>query len=67
MKMAVSKTVHRSSNTNQSCVQRSQNPLNFEKVYYVVFKFLDLRQYSYIININNWAVVQWDIDAHMET
>ena len=67
MKMPVSKTVHRSSNINQSCVQRSQNPCNFEKMYYVVFKFLDLQQYSYIININNGAVVQWDIDAHMGT
>ena len=37
----VSKTVHRSRSTNQSCVQRSQNPRNFEKVYYFVFKFLD--------------------------
>ena len=25
----------------QSCVQRSRNPRNFEKVYYFVFKFLD--------------------------
>ena len=41
IKVPVLKCVHRSSNTNQSCVQRSQNPCNFEKVYYFVFKFLD--------------------------
>ena len=39
--MPVLKPVHRSHSTNQSCVQRSQNPCNFEKVYYFVFKFLD--------------------------
>ena len=27
--------------TNQSCVQRSRNPCNFETVHYFVFKFLD--------------------------
>ena len=37
----MSKPVHRSHSTNQSCVQRSQNPRNFEKVHYFVFKFLD--------------------------
>ena len=37
MKMSVSKAVHRSCNTNQSCVQKSENPCNFEKVYYFVF------------------------------
>ena len=40
-----------SPNTNQSCVQRSQNPLNFEKVYCFVFKFLDLQQYRSNITI----------------
>ena len=37
--MPVSKPVHRSHNTNQSCEQRSRNPRNFEKVYYFVFVF----------------------------
>ena len=37
IKVLVSKTVHKSHTTNQSCVQRSQNPRNFEKVYYYVF------------------------------
>ena len=37
IEVPVSKTVHRSRSTNQSCVQRSQNPRNFEKVYYFVF------------------------------
>ena len=41
IKVPVSKSVYRSSSTNQSCVQRSRNPRNFEKVYYFVFKFLD--------------------------
>ena len=39
--MPVLKPVHRSHSTNQSCVQRSQNLRNFEKLYYFVFKFLD--------------------------
>ena len=65
--MPVSKPVHRSRNTNQSCVQRSRNPRNFEKVYYFVFKFLDSQQYSYITNINNWVAIQCDIDAHVGT
>ena len=30
---------HRSCSTYQSCVQRLQNPRNFEKVYYFVYKF----------------------------
>ena len=37
IKVLVSKTVHKSHTTNQSCVQRSQNPRNFEKVHYYVF------------------------------
>ena len=37
IKVPVSKPVHRSRNTNQSCVQRSRNPRNFQKVYYFVF------------------------------
>ena len=37
IKVPVLKTVHRSRVTNQSCVQRLQNPCNFEKVYYFVF------------------------------
>ena len=37
IKVPVSKTVHRRSSTNQSCVQRSQNPHNFERVYHFVF------------------------------
>ena len=41
IKVPVLKPVHRSRNTNKSCAQKSQNPLNFEKVYYFVFKFLD--------------------------
>ena len=36
--------VHRSRSTNLSCLQRSQDPHNFEKVYYFVFKFLNLQQ-----------------------
>ena len=43
IKVPVSKYVHRSSSTNQSCVQRSQNPCNSEKVYYFGFKFVDLQ------------------------
>ena len=41
IKVPVSKTVHRRGSTNQSYVQRSQNPRNFEKIYYFVFTFLD--------------------------
>ena len=67
IKMPVSKPIHRSRSTNQICVQRSRNCRNFEKVYYFVFKFLDSQQYSYITNINNWAVAQYDIDAHVGT
>ena len=40
IEVPVSKPVYRSHSTNQSCVQRSQNPRNLEKVYYFVFKFL---------------------------
>ena len=40
IKNPVSKSVNRSSSTNQTCVQRSRNPRNFEKVYYFAFKFL---------------------------
>ena len=35
--MLVSKLVHGSLNTNQGCVQRSQNPCNFKKVHYFAF------------------------------
>ena len=55
IKVPVWKPVHRSHSTSQSCIQRSQNPHNFEKVYH---KFLDLQQYSYITNINNRPGVQ---------
>ena len=48
IKVPVSKPVHRSCSRNQSFVQRSRNPPNFEKVYYFFFKFLDSQQYSYI-------------------
>ena len=34
-KVPVSKSVHRRSSTNQSCVQRSQNLRNFEKELYL--------------------------------
>ena len=37
LKVPVSKPVHWSHNTNQSFVQRLQNPYNFEKLYYFVF------------------------------
>ena len=40
--MPVLKPVHKSS-TNQSYLQRSQNPCNFEKVYYLVFKNCDTK------------------------
>ena len=53
IKMSVPKPVHRSHSTIQSSAQRSQNPRNFEKLYYFIFKVLDLQQYSYITNINN--------------
>ena len=33
IKVLVSKSDHRSRNTNQSCVQRSRNPSNFQEVY----------------------------------
>ena len=36
IKVPVSKPVYRSPNANQSCVQRSRNPGNFEKVHYFV-------------------------------
>ena len=32
IKVPVSKPVHRSCSTNQSCIQRSRNPCDFEKV-----------------------------------
>ena len=41
IKVPVSNHIQRSCSTNQSCVQRSQNPHIFEKVYYFAFKFLD--------------------------
>ena len=47
---------HRSCNTNQSCVQRSRNPCNFEKVYYFVFKFLDSQ---HKISIVLWLSYLW--------
>ena len=65
IKVSVSKLVHRSRNTNQSCVQRSKNPRNIEKVCYFVIRFLQSQQYSYITNINNWAGAQRDIDMHV--
>ena len=37
----VSKSFHKCCSTNLRCIQRSQNPRNFEKVYYFVLKFLD--------------------------
>ena len=43
IKVPVSKPVHRSRSTNQSCVQRSRKSRNFEKVCYFVFKFLNLQ------------------------
>ena len=42
--------------TNQNCVQRSQNPRNFEKVYYFVFKFLDSQ---HKISIVLWLSYLW--------
>ena len=65
IKVSVSKPVHRSRNTNQSCVQRSKNPRNIEKVCYFVIRFLQSQQYSYITNINNWAGAQRGIDMHV--
>ena len=50
--MTVSKPGHRSRNKNQSCVQRSQNPRNFQKVYYFVFSVFRLTtQYFYCFMI----------------
>ena len=37
IKVPVFKAVHGSHNTNQSRVQRSQDPRNFEEVYYFTF------------------------------
>ena len=37
--VSVSKPVHKSCSTNQSCIQRSQNPHDFEKVYYLSLSF----------------------------
>ena len=42
IKVLVSKLVHRSRHTNQSCVQGSRNPRNFQKLYYFVFYVLRL-------------------------
>ena len=47
-------------------VYKDHKILDFEKVYYFVFKFLD-SQYSYITNTNNWAVVKRNIDVHVGT
>ena len=38
-KVSVLKPVHRSCSKTQNCVQRSQNPCNFEKMYYSVQVF----------------------------
>ena len=42
IKVSVSKSVYRSSSTNQSCVQRSRNPHNFEKgTYKNIFRLFE--------------------------
>ena len=41
IKVPVLKPANRNHTKDQSFLQRSQDPRNFEKVYYFVFKFLD--------------------------
>ena len=58
IKVPVLESVHRNSSTNQSCAQRSQNPCNFEKVYYFVFKFwVSLHKFSIVLWLSYWREI----------
>ena len=48
-KISKSQPIHRSRNTDQSFVQKSQNLRNFKKVHYFVLKFLDSQHKMSII------------------